>query len=336
MSMERIYPTNYKSRLSLIETQVAIKVAKDSFEHELSRALNLTRVSAPLFVFPSSGLNDDLNGIDRPVQFDAKFLDEELQIIHSLAKWKRMALHRYGFRIGEGLYTDMNAIRRDDVLDNTHSLYVDQWDWERMINPADRNIHFLKSTVISIVGALQRTQLLLNKKFRDTLTLIDGSVHFITTQELEDKYPTLSPKEREDKITADYGTVFLLGIGDTLKSGAPHDGRAPDYDDWSLNGDLLVWNPVLERSLELSSMGVRVDADTLDKQLAQAGADERRELEYHKMLLDGKLPCTIGGGIGQSRLCMFFLGKAHIGEVQASAWTENMIETCEEHNIFLL
>lgn len=336
MGSDMILPEGYQSKLGLIETQVAIKVAKDNFERELARALNLTRVSAPLFVFPSSGLNDDLNGIDRPVAFDAKMLTEEIQIVHSLAKWKRTALHRYGFQEGEGLYTDMNAIRRDDVLDNTHSIYVDQWDWEKVILPEDRTIFYLQETVRKIVAALKKTQEVLNSKFEETPSLVNEDVYFITTQGLKDMYPDITPKEREDAVAKEFGTVFLMQIGGDLDNGEPHDYRAPDYDDWELNGDLLVWNPVLERSLELSSMGIRVDPQSMDRQLTLADCDDRRTLTYHKALLDGKLPYTIGGGIGQSRLCMFLLGKAHIGEVQASAWSEEMKDLCQDHNIFLL
>lgn len=337
MSLEKlIIPENYLSKLSLIETELAIKLVKDTFERELAAQLNLIRVSAPLFVHPQSGLNDDLNGVERPVQFDILDLHEDVQIVHSLAKWKRMALRRYGFSSSRGIYTDMNAIRRDEELDNLHSVYVDQWDWEKLISADARNEKTLKKTVLAIMRALQITENKLCLHFPQMDSFIPEDIHFITSQELEDMYPDLTPKERENEITHRYGAVFIMQIGGKLKSGKPHDGRAPDYDDWTLNGDILIWYPVLNRAVEISSMGIRVDAKALDRQLKESGCENRRELEFHKMLLNNELPLTIGGGIGQSRICMLLLEKAHIGEVQASVWPEDMIKCCEEHGIILL
>ena len=337
--MERSYiPEHYSSRLNLYDTQKAIGLLKRLFEDTLCGALNLRRVSAPLFVEATSGLNDDLSGVERAVTFDVPATGREAQVVHSLAKWKRLALYRYQFSVGEGLYTDMNAIRRDETLDNLHSAYVDQWDWEKVIAPRDRNEAYLRETVQRIVDAMCETQTTLRAIFPQLvpLDLMDREVAFVTTQELEDLYPTLSPKERENAFVKEHPTTFLMQIGGTLKSGEKHDGRAPDYDDWTLNGDILVWNAVLEKAVELSSMGIRVDPEAMDRQLALAGCDERRELSFHKMLLRGELPLTIGGGIGQSRLCLQLLGKAHIGEVQASIWDEETIRACHDAGVVLL
>lgn len=331
-----IFPKNYKSSTDLRQTQRAIKFIKDVFQQKLARALNLERVSAPLFVEEASGLNDDLNGVERPVSFDVKQTGVKAVIVHSLAKWKRMALKLYGFRPGEGLYTDMNAIRRDEETDNLHSIYVDQWDWELIINKEDRNFDTLKQTVLKISGVLADTLAELKAKYPSVKTEIRREVYFVSAEELETRYPALSPKERERAVTKEHKTVFVCGIGRPLKNGLPHDGRAPDYDDWALNGDLLVYNETLEDAFELSSMGIRVDAEALEKQLAAAGCPERKKHLYHKMILKGELPLTIGGGIGQSRLCMLLLGKAHIGEVQASLWPEGMREECSENGVNLL
>jgi len=331
-----IIPAGYSSRLNILETEVAIKLVKDTFERELAEVLRLTRVSAPLFVRPSSGLNDDLNGIERPVQFDMKDLPEDVQIVQSLAKWKRMALHRYGIEPGKGLYTDMNAVRRDEDLDNLHSAYVDQWDWELVITKEQRCQDFLKGVVERIVAALWATQQNLCAQFPGVDSFLTRELTWMTSQELEDRYPALSPYERECHITRERGTVFLSQIGGVLRSGERHDGRAPDYDDWTMNGDILVWNPVLGRVFEISSMGVRVDAATLRRQLAEAGCPEREKLPFHRMLLEGRLPLTIGGGIGQSRICMLLLQKAHIGEVQASEWPQEMIDACAAGGVHLL
>ena len=333
-----IIPQNYTSILSIYETQKAISLLKRLFEDKLAGALRLHRVSAPLFVSASSGLNDDLNGVERPVAFDINGVEDTAQVVHSLAKWKRFALKRYQFQPGEGLYTDMNAIRRDEELDNLHSAYVDQWDWEKIISQEDRNKEYLKQTVRSIVGALADTQYFLRCVFPQLSVLprLSQEVTFLTTQELEDLFPGLTPKEREDAFVKDHPTTFLMEIGGRLRSGAPHDGRAPDYDDWTLNGDLLVWNPVLGRAFELSSMGIRVDPAALGRQLTLAGCDSRRELPFHKALLSGQLPLTMGGGIGQSRVSMLLLGKAHIGEVQSSLWDKENTEACEKAGITLL
>lgn len=331
-----IIPKNYKCQETLIDTEIHIKKIKDYFEKNLAEALNLTRVSAPLFVEKSTGLNDNLNGVERPVGFDIKGIDSEFEIVHSLAKWKRMSLARYNFEVGTGLYTDMNAIRRDEDLDNLHSVYVDQWDWEKIISKKERTIETLKETVKKIYGVFKKledfavSELIENEKF------LPEEIFFITTQELEDKYPNLTPKEREDAICKEHKAVFIMKIGDILNSGEKHDGRAPDYDDWSLNGDIVFWYPVLERAFEVSSMGIRVDEKALEEQLKKAGCEERKELDFHKNLLEGKLPYTIGGGIGQSRMCMYFLRKAHIGEVQASVWDEKNKKFCEEYGIRLL
>ena len=335
--MSKLYiPTGYKMPLPNYELQRAIAFIKDSFQTNLSNALNLRRVSAPLFVDGGSGLNDDLNGVERPVAFDIPDVGLNGQVVHSLAKWKRLALKRYGFHEGKGLYTDMNAIRRDEEVDNIHSIYVDQWDWEKIISREDRNVNYLKASVRSIVGAVCETAEALNVAFPSLRGKLEREVYFITTQELEDMYPDLTPSERETAICREHHTVFLMQIGKTLKSGIKHDGRAPDYDDWELNGDILMWNPVLERSFEISSMGIRVDEESLDRQLTLAGCNQRRELPFHKMLLNGDLPLTMGGGIGQSRLCMLMLGTCHIGEVQASLWDKATIEACEKAGITLL
>ena len=335
--MSKLYiPTGYKMPLPNYELQRAIAFIKDSFQTNLSNALNLRRVSAPLFVDGGSGLNDDLNGVERPVAFDIPDVGLNGQVVHSLAKWKRLALKRYGFHEGKGLYTDMNAIRRDEEVDNIHSIYVDQWDWEKIISREDRNVNYLKASVRSIVGAVCETAEALNVAFPSLRGKLEREVYFITTQELEDMFPDLTPSERETAICREHHTVFLMQIGKTLKSGIRHDGRAPDYDDWELNGDILMWNPVLERSFEISSMGIRVDEESLDRQLTLADCNERRELPFHKMLLNGELPLTMGGGIGQSRLCMLMLGTCHIGEVQASLWDKETIEACEKAGITLL
>lgn len=336
--MNFIVPAGYTPDIDLKETQIAIKVVKDFFQKELTKQLNLTRVSAPLFVTPESGLNDNLNGVERPVAFDIKEGGRKAEIVHSLAKWKRYALKQYGFQPGEGLYTDMNAIRRDEDTDNIHSIYVDQWDWEKVITPEERNVAYLKATVQSIVDAIVSTQRTLRAIYPQLNTVPDlvPEVTFITTQELEDRYPELTPKERENAITRECGTVFLMQIGGKLRSGQPHDGRAPDYDDWTLNGDLLVYNRVLGTAFELSSMGIRVDPAALDRQLTLSGCENRRTLPFHRMLLAGKLPLTIGGGIGQSRLCMFLMGTAHIGEVQSSVWDDDTMQKCEAAGIILL
>ena len=333
-----VIPQGYAPCLNLYDTQKAIGLLKRLFEDNLGGALHLRRVSAPLFVEASTGLNDDLNGVERPVSFDIPDAGREAQVVHSLAKWKRMALYRYQFSVGEGLYTDMNAIRRDEELDNIHSVYVDQWDWEKVIAPRDRNEDYLKATVTTIVCALADTQATLRSVFPQLtpLPLIHREVSFVTAQELEDLWPDLSPKEREHTWVKDHPTTFLMGIGGALKSGRPHDGRAPDYDDWALNGDILVWNSVLEQPLELSSMGIRVSPQSLDRQLTIAGCDDRRSLPFHKLLLEGKLPLTMGGGIGQSRVSMFLLGKAHIGEVQASVWDERTLKACHDAGVVLL
>ena len=329
-------PQGYKAPLSIYETQRAIEFVKKSFQDNLRSALNLKRVSAPLFVEELSGLNDNLNGTERPVSFDIPAVNRNGQVVHSLAKWKRLALKRYDFYVGKGLYTDMNAIRRDEDLDNIHSIYVDQWDWEKVIDAEDRNEVYLKKTVQSIVNAICDTCGDLVNEFPSLKTELKREVKFITSQELEDLYPDLTPKEREDAFTREHKTVFIMQIGKTLRSGKPHDGRAPDYDDWELNGDILFWNPVLEHALEISSMGIRVDKESLDRQLTVSGCDDRRNLPFHKMLLAGELPLTIGGGIGQSRLCMLMLGTAHIGEVQASIWDDETHKVCKEAGIILL
>ena len=331
-----VLPEHYQPALGLYETQKAIGLIKNIFQVKLCAALHLKRVTAPLFVDPATGLNDDLNGVERPVGFDIPAVGIEGQVVHSLAKWKRLALHDYNFFVGNGLVADMNAIRRDEELDNLHSIYVDQWDWEKVIDESTRNEAYLKDTVRRIVSAICGTLDELKWQFSSLDTDLCRDVFFLTAQELEDLYPQLTPKEREGVITKKHKTVFIQQIGGKLKSGKPHDGRAPDYDDWSLNGDLLFWHEPLQCALEISSMGIRVDPESLDKQLSLAGCDNRRELPFHKMLLNGELPLTIGGGIGQSRLCMLLLGKAHIGEVQASLWDEETKRLCKEAGIVLL
>ena len=332
-----IIPQNYHSELNLHDTQIAIKTVKDFFQSLIAERLHLARVSAPLFVDPESGLNDNLNGVERPVSFDmAAIPGETMEVVHSLAKWKRMALKEYGFQPGEGLYTNMNAIRRDEELDNLHSCYVDQWDWEKVINKEDRNEKTLKDTVRLIFKIIKHMQHEVWYKYPQAVNQLPDDIFFITTSELEAMYPDKTPKERENLITKEHGCVFLMQIGDKLASGKPHDGRAPDYDDWKLNGDILFWYPTLNCALEISSMGIRVDEVSLREQLEKSGCMDRMELPYHKMLLNGELPYTIGGGIGQSRLCMLLLDRAHIGEVQASIWPKEMRDTCKKHKIYLL
>ncbi len=332
-----VVPQDYKSLLGLYDTQKAIGLIKTIFQEKLSLALHLNRVTAPLFVPQGSGLNDDLNGVERPVQFDVPCLDDHAEVVHSLAKWKRYALYKYGYRPGQGLVTDMNAIRRDEELDNLHSIYVDQWDWERVITKENRTLEFLQETVCDIVDAVCATSDELRWKFPALKVIrLNRDVTFFTSQELEDLYPNKTPKERENIITRAHGTVCIMQIGGKLKSGEKHDGRAPDYDDWTLNCDILFWHKTLECALELSSMGIRVDADAMRRQLAEADCPERAELPFHKLLLDGTLPLTMGGGIGQSRLCMLLLGKAHIGEVQVSLWDDATSEICRKNQIELL
>ena len=337
--MNTYIPEGYKSLLGVYDTQKAIGLLKRLFEDQLAANLNLFRVSAPLFLEESSGLNDNLNGYERPVSFDILQTGKEAQVVQSLAKWKRMALYRYDFYPGKGLYTDMNAIRRDeDVLDNLHSVYVDQWDWEKVILPENRNIDYLKSTVMDIVSAICDTQDTMQAIYPQLQRLgrLERRVTFVTAQQLEDMYPGLTPKQRENAFTKEHKTVFIIGIGGALKSGKPHDGRAPDYDDWTLNGDILFWCDWLGCAMEVSSMGIRVDPESLDRQLSLSGHDERRTLPYHKALLNGELPLTIGGGIGQSRISMLLLGKAHIGEVQASIWDDETVSACENAGVTLL
>ena len=329
-------PAGYRAVLDHYDTQRAISWIKSTFQKEFSDALNLKRVSAPLFVTKDSGLNDDLNGFERAVSFDIPAVGKNAQIVHSLAKWKRLALKRYNFEVGKGLYTDMNAIRRDESLDNIHSIYVDQWDWEKIITRDKRNVEYLKKVVTAIVEAICETNEKLQMRYPQLKTKLKREVFFITTQELEDMYPNLSAHERENAIVKMHKTVFIMQIGGKLKSGKPHDGRAPDYDDWELNGDIMFWNETLNRAFEISSMGIRVDEETLDKQLTLSGCNDRREFTYHKMLLNGELPLTIGGGIGQSRLCMLMMGVAHIGEVQSSIWDDETVKKCEEAGIMLL
>ncbi len=331
-----VIPAGYQPKLSLYETQAAISLIKRKFQDGLALALNLKRVSAPLFVEPATGLNDDLNGVERPVSFDIPAAGMDAQVVQSLAKWKRMALYRYDFHPGKGIYTDMNAIRRDEALDNLHSVYVDQWDWERVITPETRTLHTLKETVRSIVECISDASLIVNGRYPQLQTQLSGEVSFITTQELLDLYPSLTPKERENAYVREHPITFLMGIGHKLSNGEPHDGRAPDYDDWSLNGDILFYNPVLDCSFEISSMGIRVDPEALDRQLTLAHCDNRRTLMFHRMLLEGRLPLTMGGGIGQSRLCMRLRGKAHIGEVQSSLWDADTRAACEQAGITLL
>ncbi len=329
-------PAHYRPALDIMQTEIAIKLVKDTFERELADKLHLTRVSAPLFVRKDSGLNDNLNGTERPVGFDIAAIGGEVEVVHSLAKWKRLALKRYGFGPNTGLYTDMNAIRRDEELDQLHSVYVDQWDWEKIITPETRTPETLRHTVRRVMRALRETEEILHRDNPEIEPFISEKVAFLTAQELLERYPGLTPKERENAAAKEFGTVFIMGIGGRLSDGQPHDGRAPDYDDWELNGDILIWYPLLGRAIELSSMGIRVDPQSLRRQLALAGCEGRAALPYHKMLLDGELPLTIGGGIGQSRLCMLLLQKAHIGEVQSSLWDDATLRACAERGITLL
>ena len=334
--MKLIIPKDYNPVLDLRDTEIAIKLVKDFFETELSRQLNLTRVSAPIMVTPESGLNDNLNGVERPVAFDVLETGEMVEIVHSLAKWKRQALKTYGFKPGEGLYTDMNAIRRDEETDNIHSIFVDQWDWERIITEEERNEAFLREIVEKIYLTLRKTEGYVCAHYPHIKPELPDHITFVTSQELEDRYPDKTGKEREYLATKEYGAVFLMGVGGALKSGQIHDGRAPDYDDWSLNGDILLYDPLLDISLEVSSMGIRVNPESLRKQLAIRGCEERAELPFQKALLNGELPQTIGGGIGQSRMCVYLLRKAHVGEVQASLWPKDVVEACYKANIQLL
>ncbi len=331
-----LIPKDYKSALSLYDTQMAIGLIKRAFQDNLASALNLKRVSAPLFVDAASGINDDLNGVERPVSFDIAETKTVGVVVHSLAKWKRMALYNYDFKPGEGLYTDMNAIRRDEEMDNLHSIYVDQWDWEKVVTKEQRTISTLKETVQKIVCAICDTLEELKKTYPQISVSLSREVSFVTTQELEDLYPSLSPKERENAYVKEHKTTFVMQIGDLLKSGQKHDGRAPDYDDWKLNGDILFWNDLLSCAFEVSSMGIRVDPLSLDEQLIKADCDYRRSYPFHKLLLEGKLPLTLGGGIGQSRLCMLLLGKAHIGEVHSSIWDKKTIYDCQKAGVKLL
>lgn len=344
--MKLFFPENYKAKLDLKQTEKAIKLIKDFCQENLSSELRLRRVTAPLFVLKGTGINDDLNGTERPVSFAVKEMnDARAEVVHSLAKWKRLMLAQYGIPLGYGIYTDMNAIRPDEELTNIHSLYVDQWDWEKVISAKQRDIEFLKKTVNQIYSVLLRTEFVVYENYPSIKPVLPEQITFIYAEELLQRYPGLTPKEREHEITKAHGAVFIIGIGGKLGSGEVHDGRAPDYDDWTtpnsggykgLNGDILIWNPVLQQSLEISSMGIRVDKEALLRQLDIAGANDRKELLFHKKLLKDELPLSIGGGIGQSRLCMYFLRKAHIGEVQASLWPEAMISQCAEHNIFMV
>lgn len=332
-----IIPTNYASALNLHDTQIAIKTVKDFFQNLLSQRLNLARVSAPLFVDPDTGLNDNLNGVERPVSFGIKEQnDKPAEVVHSLAKWKRYALKKYGFSMGEGLYTDMNAIRRDEETDNIHSIFVDQWDWEKIIRREERTLDFLQDTVRTVYKCLRKTEKYMSIQYDYIEEILPHDIFFITTSELEKMFPESTPKEREYRISKEKGAVCIMQIGDKLANGEPHDGRAPDYDDWALNADIVVYYPVLDIALELSSMGIRVDKDALLSQLDKAGCPERAKLPFQKAVIDSTLPFTIGGGIGQSRICMFFLRKAHIGEVQSSLWPQEDAEACEKNGILLL
>ncbi|NLK43959.1 MAG: aspartate--ammonia ligase [Tissierellia bacterium] len=325
------------TKFTVKETQIAIKSIKDYFERSLGNKLNLIRVSAPLFVRPESGLNDNLSGVEKPVSFEMRQYNRKIEIVQSLAKWKRLALKWYGFDIGEGLYADMDAIRPDEVLDPTHSIYVDQWDWEKVIRKEDRSYEYLINIVEDIYEVFKETEKYLDELYPNTFQKkLPEKIKFITSQELENLYPELTPEEREDRVAKDYGAVFISKIGHPLASGKPHSSRSPDYDDWTLNGDIIFWNPIIKSAFELSSMGIRVDEKSLEEQLRIANAEHRKSLDYHRQLLKGELPYTVGGGIGQSRICMFFLEKKHIGEVQASVWTEEIISSCKEENIFLL
>lgn len=330
-------PDGYTSEMSIKDIEIAIKYVKDIFEVSLAQKMNLTRVSAPLFLPIESGLNDNLNGVERPVQFDIKDLGKDtIEIVQSLAKWKRAALKRYEFSVGEGLYTDMNAIRRDEDLDNLHSVYVDQWDWEKVITKQERTIDKLKEVVNTLYATFKEVEVIINSRYPQFSLFLPEEIFFITTQELEDLYPELCPKERENMITKEKKAVFIAKIGSVLNSGIKHDGRAPDYDDWELNGDIVFYHPVLNRAFEVSSMGIRVDEEALLNQLKIANCEDRKSLQFHKDLLEGRLPYTVGGGIGQSRLCMFYLRKAHVGEVQASVWPKQMLEECENAGVKLL
>ncbi len=335
--MKLIIPENYDPVLDLRQTQEAIKYIRDTFQKEIGRALQLSRISAPLFVEKNSGLNDNLNGVENPVSFEIKEIpDETIEVVHSLAKWKRMALKKYGFKMHEGLYTNMNAIRKDEAVDNLHSYYVDQWDWEKIISKSERNEETLKRHVLKIFKVIKHMEHEVWYKYPHAVNRLPDKIHFFTSQELEDRYPDLTPTERETAMCKEYGCIFVMGVGKKLKSGIKHDGRAPDYDDWDLNGDILFWFEPLKCALEISSMGIRVDEDALVEQLEAENCLERLELPYHKQILNKELPYTIGGGIGQSRLCMLLLKKAHVGEVQASIWPQEVIDECEKHNIHLL
>lgn len=335
--MSLILPENYDPKMTIRETQEAIKYIRDTFQREFGREMNLSRISAPLFVEKSSGLNDNLNGVERPVSFDVPWNPgETIEVVQSLAKWKRMALKRYGFAPGEGLYTNMNAIRRDEVLDNLHSCYVDQWDWERVITKEQRTPETLRATVLDIFRIIKHMEHEVWYKYPRAVYPLPDEIHFVDTEDLLAEYPDKTAKERENLAAKKYGCIFLTRIGDKLANGEPHDGRAPDYDDWQLNGDIIFWYEPLNCALEISSMGIRVDEDSLAEQLKKAGCEERANLPYHRMLLNRELPYTIGGGVGQSRLCMLLLGRAHVGEVQASIWPEEMRRECAEHNITLL
>jgi len=345
MTKNLLISKNYQSIMDVKETEKAIKMVKDFFQLNLAEALNLRRVTAPLFVKAGTGINDDLNGVERPISFNIKNMSNtEAEIVQSLAKWKRLTLASLKISLGEGIYTDMNAIRPDEILDNLHSLYVDQWDWERVISKEERNLEFLKCIVKKIYRVMKKTEYFIYKHYPKIKPVLPEEIFFVHSEELEKRYPELTPIERENAICNEYGAVFIIGIGASLKNGEPHDGRAPDYDDWTtptekgpgLNGDIIVWYPVLEKAFEISSMGIRVDQHVLDSQLEMTGTTERKELFFHQKLLKGELPLSIGGGIGQSRLCMFFLKKAHIGEVQVSIWPDEMIEECQKNNIFLL
>ncbi|MCI7276056.1 MAG: aspartate--ammonia ligase [Lachnospiraceae bacterium] len=335
--MSLTLPEQYDPRLTVRETEAAIKYIRDTFQAEFGKEMNLERISAPLFVAKNSGMNDDLNGVERPVAFDLKDVPgDTYEVVHSLAKWKRMALARYGFEVGEGLYTNMNAIRRDEELDNLHSCYVDQWDWEKVIRKEERNEETLKSVVRQIFKVIKHMEHEVWYKYPQAVKHLPDDITFLTTEELMERYPDLTPKQRENAAVKEYGCIFLMHIGDKLADGKPHDGRAPDYDDWHLNGDILFWYDLLDCALEISSMGIRVDEEALVAQCEKAGCPERLEFPFHQMLLNGELPYTIGGGIGQSRLCMLLLDRAHVGEVQASEWPEEMRKTCEQHRIHLL
>jgi len=341
-----IAPTGYKSTLDLNQTEQAIKLIKDTFQQNLSSELKLRRVTAPLFVLKGTGINDDLNGTENKVTFEIKDYDgKEAEVVNSLAKWKRLALADYGMEDGYGIYTDMNAVRPDEELDNIHSLYVDQWDWELVIHRENRNLDFLKFIVTKIYEAIKRTEFVIQEYYTDITPMLPENITFIHSEDLLAEYPGLPPKERENTVAKKYGAIFIIGIGNTLSNEQPHDGRAPDYDDWisetkpgynGLNGDIILWNPILEIAFEISSMGIRVDQESLSKQLEVTGTTDRKELEFHARLLNGELPLTIGGGIGQSRLCMYYLRKAHIGEIQSSIWPKSMVEECTRNNIQLV